>query len=71
MRVITVGGLLLILFVFSGRAYIPPAPLLLSSVDFGRDFDRGSLRIMGPLSAAPRADDCESWASRRSMLLWV
>jgi Family of unknown function (DUF5924)/Protein of unknown function (DUF2914) len=54
--VITVGGLLLILFVFSGRAYIPPAPLRLLSADFGSDFDRASLRIAGPLSAAPASE---------------
>jgi len=51
--VITVGGLLLILFVFSGLAYIPPAPLRLLSADFGSDFDRTSLKIASPFSAAP------------------
>ncbi len=46
--VITVGGLLLILFVFNGRAYIPPAPLRLLSADFGTGFDRNSLTITRP-----------------------
>jgi hypothetical protein len=48
--VITVGGLLLILFVFNGRAYIPPAPLRLLSADFGTGFDRNSLTVTGPTS---------------------
>jgi len=51
--VITVGGVLLILFVFSGRAYIPPAPLRILNAAFGSDFDRTSLKIANPLSAAP------------------
>jgi hypothetical protein len=51
--VITVGGVLLILFVFGGRAYIPPAPLRVLNAAFGSDFDRTSLKIAGPLSAAP------------------
>lgn len=51
--VITVGGLLLILFVFGGRAFIPPAPLRLLSAEFGSDFDRTSLKVTSPLSATP------------------
>ena len=51
--VITFGGLLLILFVFGGLAYIPPAPLRLLSASFGSEFDRAALRIDNQLSAVP------------------
>lgn len=51
--VITVGGLLLILFVFGGRPFIPPAPLRLLSAEFGSDFDRISLKVTSPLSTTP------------------
>ncbi|MCI0623062.1 MAG: DUF5924 family protein [Acidobacteria bacterium] len=50
---ITAGGLFLMLFVFSGRAYVPPAPLRLLSAEFGSNFDRASRKVAGPLSAAP------------------
>jgi hypothetical protein len=51
--VITVGGVILIFFVFGGRAYIPPAPLRILSAAFGSDFDRTSLKITNPVSALP------------------
>jgi hypothetical protein len=53
--VITVGGVMLIFFVFGGRAYIPPAPLriLNAAFAFGSDFDRTSLKVVSPLSSAP------------------
>jgi Family of unknown function (DUF5924) len=51
--VITVGGVMLIFFVFGGRAYIPPAPLRILSAAFGSDFDRTSLKIVNPVSAVP------------------
>jgi len=51
--VITVGGVMLIFFVFSGRPYIPPVPLRILSAAFGSDLDRTSLMITNPFSAMP------------------
>ena len=36
-----------------GRPFIPPAPLRLASVEFGREFDRDSLRVISPLTGLP------------------
>jgi hypothetical protein len=32
-----------------GRPYIPPAPLRLTGVEFGTDFDRTEMRVSAPL----------------------
>jgi hypothetical protein len=43
-------GLLILVLVEAGRPLIPPAPLRLSSVEFGRDFEKTSLQIVTPLT---------------------
>jgi uncharacterized protein DUF5924 len=46
-------GILILGFAELGRPYIPPAPLRLASVEFGRDFDKASLRIISPFADLP------------------
>jgi hypothetical protein len=43
-------GILIFALVESGRLFIPPAPLRLMSVEFGREFDKDSLRVVSPLT---------------------
>jgi len=43
-------GILIFGLVESGRLFIPPAPLRLASVEFGRELDKDSLRIVSPLT---------------------
>jgi hypothetical protein len=43
-------GILILGFAELGRPFIPPAPLRLASVEFGREFDKDSLRILSPLT---------------------
>jgi len=46
-------GLLFFALIELGRPLIPPAPLRLASVEFGKDFDKASLRIIFPLAELP------------------
>jgi len=43
-------GLLIFALVEVARSFIPPAPLRLASVEFGREFDKDSLRVVSPLT---------------------
>jgi Family of unknown function (DUF5924) len=43
-------GLLLFGLIELGRSFIPPAPLRLAGVQFGRDFDKESLQVESPLT---------------------
>ena len=43
-------GILILGLAELGRPFIPPAPLRLASVDFGREFDQDSLRVVSPLT---------------------
>ncbi|MDO8700233.1 MAG: DUF5924 family protein, partial [Deltaproteobacteria bacterium] len=43
-------GILILGLAELGRPFIPPAPLRLASVEFGREFDKDSLRILSPLT---------------------
>jgi hypothetical protein len=43
-------GILILGLVELGRPFVPPAPLRLASVEFGREFDIDSLRVVSPLT---------------------
>jgi len=43
-------GILILGLAELGRPFIPPAPLRLASVEFGREFDKDSLRVVSPLT---------------------
>ncbi len=46
-------GILILGLVELGRPFIPPAPLRLANVEFGREFDKDSLRVVSPLTGLP------------------
>ena len=43
-------GLLFFGLIELGRPFIPPAPLRLASIEFGRDFDKAALRVVSSLT---------------------